>query len=87
MQKTIFPIAAPTTTKAMHYLQRLATAMQRLDLKPGTIATVHVQHDAGCPLLAGKSKCRCTPAIFIETLGGKIEVTPDGSILSTAELN
>lgn len=87
MQKTIFPIAAPTTTKAMHYLQRLATAMQQLEGTPGTIVTIHVHHDTGCPMLAGKPICRCVPDVLIETPVGRIEVLPDGGFRNSANFN
>jgi hypothetical protein len=71
----------------MNYLQRLATAAQQLGLKPGSVSTVHIQHDVGCPMLAGKKTCRCQPDITIETPGAKINVMPDGAIIQPAELN
>jgi hypothetical protein len=64
----------------MKYQNRILHALQHLDLKPGTIANVHVQHDSHCPMLAGKKTCRCTPDILIETPGGKTKVLPDGRI-------
>lgn len=67
----------------MKYQNRILQALQHLDLKPGTIANVHVQHDSHCPMLAGKKTCRCTPDIFIELAGAKINVMPDGRINST----
>jgi hypothetical protein len=71
----------------MNYLNRLATAMQALPVKPGTIATVHVEHDTHCPMLRGKPTCRCSPDIFIQSAAGRIEVLFDGSIRHPAHLN
>ena len=71
----------------MKYQNLILHALQHLDLKPGTIATVAVEHDAVCPILAGKKTCRCQPDITIETPGAKINVMPDGAIIQPAELN
>ncbi len=71
----------------MHYLQRLATALQQLENAPGTFATVHVQHDSHCPMLVGKPDCRCVPTILIDRPVGRIEVLPNGSLRHSAESN
>jgi hypothetical protein len=64
----------------MKYQNRILHALQHLDLKPGTIATVAVEHDSHCPMLAGKPTCRCEQDISIATQAGKINVLPDGRI-------
>jgi hypothetical protein len=71
----------------MHYLQRLEAALQKLKSTPGTLATVHVQHDNHCPILAGKPYCRCVPIILIDSLAGTIEVMPNGDIRHPANFN
>jgi hypothetical protein len=73
--------------KPLPYETRLAVAMERLQLTPGIVSTARVEHDTGCPILAGKSTCRCSPDVFIETAQGRIEVMPDGGVRLPSELN
>ncbi len=81
------PLNQPIKTYPMHYQARLTASMQSLPLSPGTLATVHVQHDSHCPMLREKPICRCCPDIFIENAHGRIEVMPDGSLRHPADLN
>jgi hypothetical protein len=71
----------------MNYQNRIIHALQHLDLETGTLATVHVQHDNHCPILAGKPYCRCVPIILIDSLAGTIEVMPNGDIRHPANSN
>jgi len=73
--------------KPQPYQMRLAVAMQQLDLAPGSVATVHVQHDDGCPVLAGETTCRCSPDIFIQTHQGRFAVAVNGSVSLPASNN
>jgi hypothetical protein len=73
--------------KPLPYEIRLAVAMRNFQITLGSISTVTVQHDTGCPMLTGKPTCRCVPDVSIETTAGRIEILPDGSIRYPAELN
>ncbi len=64
----------------MNYITRLATAMQQLEITPGTVSTVTVQHDAWCPVLRGRPECQCRPDIVIQLPTGTVAVLPDGTI-------
>ena len=73
--------------KPMPYQDRITTAMQHLPITPGTVSTVSVQHDAGCPMLAGRPVCRCVPDIYISTAQGRARVGVDGSVTLPAARN
>lgn len=76
----LVPTFTPIPMKPPFYQVRLATAMQQLDLAPGTVATVSVQHDLGCPMLAGRPVCRCTPDIYIQAGQDHLRVRNDSSV-------
>jgi hypothetical protein len=71
---------------AMNYTDRLFAAYATLDLPPQAIVA-RVQHDKWCPVLRGKTKCKCRPAITLETAQGKIEVLADGSTRHLSTMN
>ena len=69
------------------YQIRLTIAIQKLELAPGSVATVHVQHDDHCPVLAGQPVCQCSPDIFIQTHRGRFSVAADGSVIQPTASN
>lgn len=76
----------PRKLPAMDYNERLFAAYATLDLPPQAIIA-RVRHDQWCPVLRGKAKCKCVPAITLETTAGKIEVLVDGTTRHLSTMN
>lgn len=59
------------------YVDRLMAAYAVLPT--GTVSQANVEHDAGCPALAG-GDCQCTPNITITTEAALITVDAAGNV-------
>lgn len=65
--KGILP-QAPTDCKHEPLMTGRDKNGRRVDVYPGDIARVIVQHDSWCPMLKNTGPCRCNPDSYIEII-------------------